>query len=371
MGLNYLVLSDAGRWAYCTASANTERKPADKAQSPEQAEGTAAHYTLERLLGDQSIGDKLKGTVAPNNHLINQEMIDHALKVIPEIKTMVDFLRFERKLTLVSEKGTRIFGKYDMGGGQQKTRTLRMMDYKYGFGIVEPFENMQLVGGAMGLLQELQADVFDWVELIVIQPRVNHPRGFIRKWRISMDEFIKWSSWLLHRADIAAAKSDVFTPGPWCKYCKRQRNCGALRNAGLHILDQLQNAALDDIAAGEIRYELELVTRNLKILTEHKKALEHQITHRAKAGEYLPGLMVEPAFGREVWTHPEQLETYEKAYLIDLHKRVPITPRQAVEAGMPEELVRTISKTPMTGHQIVKQDQIEKAKEIFNGPSKT
>lgn len=367
MALRYLTLGDANIWANCSASPGKSEDHEDGPQSPSAAQGTAAHYALERMLGGNVDCETLIGTLAPNQHIIDREMIDNAERVIPEIHSMTDFLRFERKVTLVSQAGTRIFGRYDLGGGQRSTRTLRMMDYKYGFGVVEPEKNMQLLGGAMGLLQELPHDQFDFIELIVIQPRVSHPRGFVRKWTLSYDEFVRWSQWLLQRADIAIGGSDTFTPGEWCRYCKKQTNCSALRFAGLQVIDQIHGGKLDSVDAASCDYELELVKRHAKILKELERALTKQIAHRLKKGEYLPGLSAEPTFGREVWNNPEALETYERLYLIDLHKRQPITPKQAIEAGMPEALVNTLSKQPMTGYQIMRKDQIETAKEIFNG----
>ena len=367
--VKYLILSDAPRWVYCGASVTGWEQLEDEAAStnPAAEEGKAAHYVLERLLHGDVDANSLIGQSAPNNFIIDKHMVNYALRSIPEIKPLIDFVRCERKITLVSEQGTRIYGRYDLGGGQASTKTLRMFDYKYGYSVIEPEQNYQLLGGTAGMLQELTRDQFDWVEMIVIQPRAHHPKGPVRKWTISINEFWDHYAWMMRRADEVKRGNQPFVPGPWCKYCKKQHGCSALRAAGLQVVDQVEQGFFEELDADALSFERQIVNRNLKTLKEYSKALDMQIVQRLRKGEYIPKLMAEPQYGRDVWIEPEVLKTFEAIMPeLKLHKDVPLTPKQAIEAGLPEKLVLTLIKTPMTGYGLVEKDQVEEARKVFN-----
>ena len=63
----------------------------------------------------------------------------------------------------------------------QAEKTLYVTDLKYGYEIVEPFENWQALAYAAGVAA-LPGMVPDKVVITIVQPRAPHRRGPIRTW---------------------------------------------------------------------------------------------------------------------------------------------------------------------------------------------
>jgi hypothetical protein len=355
----YLALSDAPRWGPCPSSVGQERAKGG-VQSPAAAEGTAAHWVLEQVLE----GKNPTGETAPNGYLTDETMFHHAQRAAGYIAPLVDYHRVERNITLITPNGGRIFGRYDLGGYNSATKTVHLFQYKYGFELVEPAGNLQLIGEAAGFMQE-ENHVVENVELHVIQPRGNHPVSWVRSDLMTMSEYQEALQDLYAKADRALAGSEVTTPGGWCKYCAKKTECHALRRAGLSVIDRMETFETYELTPEGLDFELNLVEQNLKVLKQHQDALEKQVEYLLQQGKYVPNRMIVEQYGREFWKDVSAAISVAAAIGVDIKKEEAITPKQAISAGLPEDIVRTLTTTPFTGHKVVKKDACKEARKAF------
>jgi hypothetical protein len=83
--------------------------------------------------------------------------------------------------------------------------------------------------GAMWDKELNEYDTYDEVELVIVQPNSNDPEP-VKRWLIDADELEEWGDTVLKAAAKAASsKRAKPSAGDWCKWCKHQGACVALR----------------------------------------------------------------------------------------------------------------------------------------------
>jgi len=98
---------------------------------------------------------------------------------------------------------------------------LKVYDYKHGSRKrVDVERNEQLMYYALGRVGEHNLEAFESVELVVVQPRYEHPDGLVRRWSIEVDELQEWGRSTLAPAAVEACKPDCeAVSGEWCDWC--------------------------------------------------------------------------------------------------------------------------------------------------------
>ena len=71
------------------------------------------------------------------------------------------------------------------------------------------------------------------VELIIVQPRIPHPAGLVRREILTALELLAWGRELLAGAHRALAPEAPLVPGQWCRFCPAQLTCPALHEQSL------------------------------------------------------------------------------------------------------------------------------------------
>ena len=219
-----LSASSAHRWMNCNPSARLEQEFEDR-ETEAAAEGTAAHALCEHKLRRAM---KLQSR-KPTSPYDSDEMdactdayVQFVLNTLAAAKaTCADpMLMIEQRLD---------FSCYvpdGFGTGDCviiADRTLHIIDFKYGQGIlVEAENNPQMMLYALGALAvyECLYDI-DEVSMTIYQPR----RENISTWTISVDALKKWTEKeLVPKAKLAFEGKGEYVPGSWCVFCK-----GAIR----------------------------------------------------------------------------------------------------------------------------------------------
>lgn len=228
--------SSSDRWLNCPGSVNATRDLPDTS-SEAADEGTAAHSLAEKCLLED------RNTAEFQGQEILVEKSDRSFEVTEEmaesVQLYLDVVRNDRAamqpgVDLLVEQEFHLdwlhpdlWGSNDASNAQQ-FGLLRGYDLKYGRGVlVEVENNPQLKIYALGALQ---GSTCEEVEIVIVQPRAMHSDGPVRRWRISSDELYKWARSVLKPGAEAALKPDaMIKAGSWCKFCRAQATCSAVR----------------------------------------------------------------------------------------------------------------------------------------------
>ena len=281
-----LSASSAHRWLNCTPSVKICETFGDK-PSEYAAEGTEAHelceYKLKTALGMEA--DDPTPKLSRFNDEMDEcatgyasyvlEQVNEASKTCSDPKVLieqrVDFSRW------VPEG----FGTADCV--IIADRTLRVVDYKHGLGVlVEAEMNPQMMCYALGALEIFDA-LYDIskVSMTIYQPR----RENISTFEISRDELLTWADKVLKpAAKLAFEGKGEFYCGEWCGFCKAKHRCRARAEENLLMArhEFKLPALLDDI-------EIEVILSKVDELTSWASDVKDYALQSALGGKSWTG----------------------------------------------------------------------------------
>lgn len=355
--------SAADRWVNCPASVDAEAQFPEGPESEAARWGTACHELayFSGLAGDPC---EFIGKPAENGVLFTDEMAKIVLQYQDEINSWPNVGGYLLERTVRSDEFPDWGGTADgvASAHSESGETLYVADLKTGWGVVEPFENWQLLCYACLITEQFKLSPSQII-FVIIQPRPAHHLGRVRRWEIDADQLAGY------RREIVEAmqcKTKHFNSGPHCTYCAAVRSCEANRQAGFRSLDVSTIDGLRKLEAHELSGEYKLLMAAQKRIETRLKGLKVEVEERAVGGEQIPGLYLIPAKGDTRWASGGA-ETIEALTGAKLRKEAFITPLQAKKAGVPAPLIDKFSETPSNGFKIVEGDVAEKAKEILNG----
>lgn len=362
--------SGAGQWVNCPASLTHQAQFPARADTPEAAEGEAAHwYVSETLLGREPA----LGAVAPNGLPITQEMIDCGAEMVSHVNAIcvgAVTRRVEERVYMTCVHPTDCHGTPDVYALNHADHKLYIWDYKYGHGYVSAYRNMQALLYAIGVLESEGIPQDEWhkwhVEIIIAQPRNYHEDGPLRRWSCSGAQLLDMVGMFRAAAVDAGQPDPEYRTGDWCRYCTGALHCRALGQATAGCVDiALQGSFARPIQPGP--HALGLEYRILTMAAERIKArlssLEQEIL--AQAGQ-VPHVEIARTNPRERWnTSAETVFLLGDAMGIELRKPAePITPAQARKAGIDAAVISAYSERPH-GSPVVKIDDGSKAARAF------
>lgn len=354
-----LAPSSAFRWVNCPLSASLEAAYPETEPSPASLEGTAAHWVVEMQLRGTPVA---LGALAPNGVTVTQDMLEGAELVQADIAAALgrnwsDVLFIEKRIQIPRIHPTDNWGTPDYFAWAQPSvteshDTLRVWDYKYGRGIVEAFENWQLLDYAIGILGDayLPETV---LELIVIQPRAYHRDGPVRRWRIRAGDIGPYFLRLRESAAQATGPNPpalVTTEG--CENCRGRHACEALQRAAYRAADKAEQFGTFDLSGHALGLELRELRRAQDVLKARVSGLEEEAAARIKKGERVAFWMMESTPGRLAWTKPvQEVLVLGQMLGLDLAKEPDaVTPTQALAAAkaakLPAELFDAYTVRP-------------------------
>lgn len=364
----FLAPSSAARWGVCALSARLEAAYPEAEDSPASLEGTAAHWVVQLTLeGRPPALDQQ----APNGVAVTREMLEGADLVVETIRSALGdgwrgLLTIEQRVQIPRIHPAECWGTpdyrawLDLSDGR---RILFLWDYKFGHGIVEAFENQQLIAYASGLLSEAAVDGLEeqstWVMMSVIQPRSFHRDGPVRHWRALASDLRAHVNILHMQAEEALGPNPKARPDPGaCKNCRGRHACEALQRAAYQAADKGQQAQAIDLSPLALGRELRELTRAQALLEARVSGLQAQAEATIKRGALVPFWMLESAPGRMKWTKPAA-EVLALGQMLGLNLAAPpdvITPTQAKKAGLPESLVEAYAARPPGAAKLVPDD---------------
>lgn len=233
--------SSAERRANCPGSVAASETAPHQPSSVWSREGTKAHKVLETALVNQLQADAAWAVLAKQKNVeIGGEMyqfeavpddamldgvqltLDHIHEVLPS-----GIIHAEVRVHFPSAVTDDAWGTSDVRGYEPSTKTLHIIDFKYGVDFVTAFENRQLAQYGVS------AFFSDWArgyEIEKIMMTIAQPRNFddgskIRSWEATPSDMFVWLDKL--EAEIVASRDPNAKrcAGKHCKYCPAEINC--------------------------------------------------------------------------------------------------------------------------------------------------
>jgi len=337
--------SAASRWVECAGSVSMQQRYPETEESQASREGTAAHWVGEQMLKDIAVAPNV---VAPNGVTITDEIIDSAAAYTHGILTRYHYsvLNIECKIK-APDIHPDSEGTLDLWVFDPKENLLIVRDYKHGFGIVEAFENWQLINYAAGVIPTLHVPESRLkVRFEICQPRAFHPKGPERVWQIKAVDLRPYFNILHNAAHAALGDNPQLKTGEHCVYCSARHACPALQRSTKAILDFVLQAVPEEMTPEAVASEYEILKHAADLVKYRLTGIEAQAVGLIKSGRYVPGYVLEPGRGKTVWSKSLK-EIYNLGTLegIELRKEGAITPLQAIDKGMSTESVKACSET--------------------------
>lgn len=333
--------SSAARWVPCPGSVWLSGQFPDLAEDPAGPEGTAAHWVWHQ----QTLGAVVKlGDLAENGIAVTDEMLDGADLYIETLLAIggEHWDRWRHEVTLLRpDIGPDEVGTPDSTLYLPSLHTLHLVDYKFGFAKVDPFENWQIADYAQAEIRRLvscgalPAELVDSLRVVftVVQPRCYRSKGPVSSWETTAGHLASnmWPQLIASAKESEKDDQARRCAGAHCDHCPGRRACPTLqRNAGRvsDLMDWSYPAPLPNDAAG---LELSYLVRAQQLLEARISGLEAQIEHAIRSGERVPGWAMESSAGRLEWSQPlTDVLTLGDVLGVDLRKpEAPITPTQA------------------------------------------
>lgn len=356
--------SKAHRWFQCPGSVRLEAEAGDY-ENDAAEEGAAAHWLAAQMLAGATVP---AGTTAPNGVLIDDAMIYHIRGYVeylhnnfPQEAGWVWRIETPQKVTLIDGEGTPDFMAYN-ALIRASVLMVACVDLKYGFRPVRAEGDKQL---ACYFSEWDAAEYYG----VIYQPR--GPGDAADLWYY--DTYFEGNWQQRNRAEIYVAAQNARDPNaplitsPACTNCSGRLNCPALRDAGTIALDVAHENSPLTLTDTELAAELKFLRWASTRLSDRLEALEQEALSRLQQGSLLPGYYQGFGRGKKDWLIGiEEILALSEGFGVPLLKApAPITPTQAVQAGIPKEVVERFT-TKISGKPIICEGSIsDLARKVF------
>jgi len=364
--------SSGARIVACSGSAGLEARYPEDTESEQAREGTAAHWGLAEVLNGRAIA---VGQVTDAGFVLTQQMIEGAEDVLRRIHVLCAHYAEQPQMYVEHRMHAprihaQCWGTPDVVLWFPVARVLVVLDYKFGHGWVEVFENWQLIAYDVAALEMLGLDGYTeqgvTVRNIIAQPRSYHPDGPIREWTLQAVDLRPFVNRFAEAAAEALGPSPQVKVNPECQYCRARHACPALQAHALRSIDRSRAAVPFDLPPLALGIELADIKAAIKALQARETGLETQVESIIKRGERVPFWGLENKPGRLAWTlPPEQVIALGDVTGKSLAEpRTPITPTQARDRGLIDLVVLAAVSGRGSSSQLVLRDD-DSARKIF------
>jgi hypothetical protein len=334
-------------------------------------EGTAAHVVASELIHGRIVTE---GTLAPNGIAVTDEMADGAemyADVIPHEMLEPIMLCHVEERVKIPRIHPDCWGTPDVWW--LKDQTIHLVDYKFGHGYVDEFENWQLMAYGCGVLDYLNMnDATTWFEFTIVQPRCFHRDGSVRTWRVlasAIREFVKLMSHVTKLVSERPSEAQCHT-GEWCRHCSALHACEAAQLGGFNVMQFIRSPIPADMPIEAKSIYLQKIKQAMELIKAIDVGLEEELEAAIRGGTNVPGFELKPGRGSTVWSKSYAEVTALGDMLgTNLRKDGLITPKQASDAlkkiGLDGNVISEYSEHKSGSLKLVQSDS-SKLRRIFS-----
>lgn len=357
VGHSALAPSSAATRMQCPGSRFMESLRPD-IKTPKSEEGDLAHLVLKHTL----LGLELPVGAT-------DEMLDGAELFVDALPPNAGDAHVEEAVDC-SVVHPMCYGTPDYWTWDAAGKMLHVRDYKFGHLYVDAFENWQLIEYALGIIDShrLSETWEDGVAVLtIVQPRCFVGNSPVRSWAVPFADLCVYRD-RLAASELASMQQNAPTKtGSECRFCKARSTCTSLQQAAHAVVDMAGESTPHNLTPAALGGELAMLTGAMALLKGRIDGLQEETLQRVKQGANVPGWRIEQGQGREKWVRSvEEVIALGEMMGVDVSKRGVITPRQAVKAGLAEELVQSYAARPMGELKLV-PDDLNKARSVFTG----
>lgn len=349
-----LTPSTAHLWVNCALSPTFIRatgrdapvvEHADPEDTEKQREGQAADWLANTCLRENIPISTMIGAIAPNGWTVTPDMVKHIATYIDYCRSRGDAVHVQVPVNIpaLSVRGRAdaqvITSETPALIDGTSTTVLEVVSLKYGYRIVEPHWNAQLLCEAIALFDHTKHDL---VIMTVFQPRPAHPEGKARHWHLDANEIVTAYHWLAERAYRALAPDAPGTPGgAYCRDCPGFGRCSALSEATYAAFDWIKGATMEALPPAMLAAEKVFVDEAFELIKARRTGVTTEMEGRMRRGEYMPGFGWDMQLkDREFTVDPAVIEAKTGIYPFKL---VPMSPAELERAGADPAIVETIT----------------------------
>jgi len=351
--------SSSERWFNCPGSIPLSFG-VEQETSKYAAEGTAAHNLAEMCLNEeQDASDYIGQTV--EGFEVTQDMAN-AVQVY--LDTIYKIAGEESEIT-VEEKFSldwidkELFGTNDCCVYDPAMGKLTILDYKHGQGkVVEAEGNTQLLYYALGAARGLYVTVID---LVIVQPRADHPKGPVRSWSVTPEELKEYELTLKDRvADVRKARkaNDPYKytkAGDHCTFCPAAGFCETLRNRAYEVAAvEFTDTPLELPSPEKMDLnQLSKVLTDATLVETWLKSVRQFAHSEADRGIIIPGFKLVKKRSNRAWISEEDaIREFDPLFGDSIYNKKLKSPAQ-VEKIVGKEEVERLCHKPDTGNTLV------------------
>lgn len=318
-------------------------------------EGNAVHWLAKQVAGGIS-PETLIGQSAPNGLFITDEMVENCRDYFEFITSGNCKVELD---TSYPGNGWEIHGRADCV--KCADGILTVADLKYGWRIVEPENNWTLISHAIAYCRKHNIQPTTIV-FRIFQPRPFHPQGTVREWTI---DYAKLATLCGELINVLSHPSSTVCSGSQCYKCQCLSQCPAAQIAAMNAIDVAEIAFDSEIENDKLVWMLANLKRAQEIIKQSYDAYEDLALHRLKAGGRLKGYSMQQALGQTTWNDGITSDVVKMMSGVDVRVDKIMTPAQAKKAGVPEELIKSMTHRPDNGFKLVAVDEKKLAEKMF------
>jgi hypothetical protein len=239
---------------------------------------------------------------------------------------------------------TDCWGTPDLWFWDEAQRLLTIPEYKYGYMIVDEFENEQLLGQAQGIMDTCPHVKPLRIKFVIVQP-YGYVSQKVRPWEITIDEFPEFI-----KPVIDAVADGVTThAGPHCLYCPAREICGTFQAAASKVVAFSGMAEAVALTPAQMGAEYTILCDASKVLEARKTVLGAMVEDAVRKGTQVPGWGMESKASPLAWLVDKNvvIETGKLIGVNLMKPAEPITPTQARDRKLlDEETLKGIASRP-------------------------
>ena len=376
------IPSNAHTWVNCTGSvqlSEAHKIPAlDTELSESRKEGLAFHELAKIILTSKESTSRaaLVGQLSSHGMPYDDDMYDAAVDYATDIMVVYNQAG-ERHRERWIETKVDTSCVYPLTHGYVDTCvinptncTITIWDAKYGYSIVEVFENWQLLTYAFAICESLVngQESQGWkLVLKVYQPRGFHRDGVMRSWELSVNDARAYFNILTNKARESMGANAKCTTGLHCLNCSANHACDSFRRVNHAIYQQTADAIGTDLTGVSLATSVIMARHAKKLLDGYVKALEEQAVTESRMGKALPGLTAEQGYGSLAWRKDlDQEEVINMGDLMGVELRKPRelkTPTQCKKL-LDESVINEYATREVKGWKLVELTE-DRVKQMF------